>query len=180
MLLSVKTLKAALLCVADSREVRPYLQHVYVNGKDVVATNGHIGFVDSSDHNPDVDCFVATIPSDILSKFLKDHHVKDGFIHIEKIADKVTLRTDDQVVLLPFTDYYVDYNRAFNPKQNLYAIESIQFNTEYLKILHDVNKLVRYHKSQQPIFKFTGDNRMAIAYWEKRPETSFFIMPCKI
>lgn len=181
MLVSVKALKAASLCVADSNEIRTYLWDVFVDGHVVVGTNGHIGFVDKVGENNDPDTFSTRIPVSIIEEFLKKNKLKDGYIDLVKISDDTAaLKFGEDEISFEIQGYYVDYERFLNPNRNIDAVEKIQINTNYLEILHKVNKIIRDSKFIQPILNFTGHNQMFFASWESRLDSHFYVMPCKI
>lgn len=181
MKVTIKALKAALLCVAGDDDVRPYLCNIYVNGVDVVATNGHIAYVDSMPNlNDEADCFAATIPCHILSDLMKKIRGNDGYFVIDKIGKNIALKTPIDTVIIPLDETYVQYQNTFARKVQPQPIEEVKLNTDYLEILHKVNKIVRIKKGEQPIITFTGVNRMAVAHWDTYPHARFYMMPYKI
>lgn len=181
MKVSIKALKAALLCVANTDNVRSYLCNIYVNGVDVVATNGHIAYVDNDpDLNEKKDCFAATIPCHIISELLKNIRGNEGYIVVDQVGKSIALKTMRDTVVIPLDSTFVEYRNTFARKVQPEAIAEVKLNTEYLEILHKVNKIVRGRKGDNPIITFTGNNRLAVAYWEAYPNARFYIMPYKL
>lgn len=177
MLVSVSDLKAASLCVASPRDVREYLHNVFVDGENVVATNGHIAFIAKMDQSEPT--FKTQIPKDIL---------KGLFAYLGKSLATVSLTLKDGMVILScglyesqfeHDEYYVSYKPAFMNKTITFETTSIKVNLDYIGILQKISKIYRY-KVDQPVLNFTGNNGMIFATFPKHNDITFFVMPMHI
>lgn len=189
MFVSIKDLKSALLCVADDREVRTYLQGVYLNGNEIAATNGHIAYYHkSSIENDKESSFIAVIDANDIKSFLKKVNKEITLVEITLVeSDKVELKAidlDNNMVsdVVEHTTYYVDYKRSFGLNSPVVVesdTKSIMVNLDYMTILSKINKLVRKRNKDMPKLHFSGDLGMITATWSHDEDLKFFMMPMR-
>lgn len=185
MLISISALKAACLCVADNRDIRKYLQNVYVSDVNVVGTNGHYGFIkDESVNENATHKFEGTLEPKKLNEFLKTVSKDEMYVEAEMLANTIWLTSKNkngEGIAQPFENQggYVEFNRAFPKKINSNAIDSIQLNLDYVEVLNKVNKVLRKSKADQPILNFTGYGNVVVAEWKNDVTCRFYVMPIK-
>lgn len=187
MLLSVKALRSAILCVADNRDVRTYLRGVYIDGNDIVATNGHIAFIETTTDNKYVTRFSAVIKSDLLNKFLKKvdkssisvmaTRVDDNYLKLDGFDNDGNPVSD----IIEYSTFYVNYQSNFGIVENVVKSETTQIkvNLDYLGILAKINKIVKPKGSKHvmPILNFKGEYGMITATWGHSNNIRFYVMP---
>lgn len=189
MIINVKSLKAAILCVADDREIRKYLCDVFVDGKAIVATNSHIAYIDRTNDNINLsdDQLVKTrIPTSILSGFLKLLDKDTNYIDITTSIDadgnqiaRLSVNDKQELVSTGFKveTYYINYDQSFSTKHNYQDTGSIRVNLDYINILNKINKLIRRNKAVSPLLNFNGDRGVIVAEWTSHPNINFYVMP---
>lgn len=180
MLVSVKSLKSALLCVADHRDIRHYLHDVFVDGKSVVATNGHIAFIERLE-NPEASPIITRIPHKILSGFLKtvDKDEVSVYLSLDMDGKTIIMTSKNSQVSFPQEIYYVSYNVAFNASPMKSATEQVKVNLDYINTLNKINKIIRKNKAINPLLNFNGECGMLHASWESHPQYTFYVMPLR-
>lgn len=186
MLVKISSLKAAILCVADDREIRTCLKSVFVDGENVVATNGHIAYIEKMIDNGERP-FEVLIDATILKDFLKKVNKKETHINVNIGIDVLicvlsSIDADGNEISTSFRieSKYVDYKRAFgNAKFNFdNPTSSIKLNLDYLTILGKINKIIG-QKHTAPTLNFNGGHGMVMAEWELLPDSKFYVMPMR-
>lgn len=139
-------LKSAMLCKAKN-DVRYYLNNLYIDYDEIVATNGHI-------------CFKAPITGDeqriinfqgkIPSTFEKCIIENDSSLFYDKkgnIVAKLGVETIDA--------RYPDYNRLYSDKKG--SVEEIGISGIYLETIGKISKLMSKHSGCRFQFQSSHD-----------------------
>jgi len=134
--LITKNVLQAMSILASKKDVRYYLNGVYVIGTldkvRFVATDGHIlGLYQNEDYLPD-ESFDLIIPNEVIAKLEKN---KDHVLSCEEGKWQI-----DNMIFTPIDGKFPDYQRVL-PRTNM-TNEVAQFNPDFIARFQKVGKLL--------------------------------------